>query len=236
MDEFEKLFEDNGEYAKSQSGLLTLFDGLVQGNKLFILTTNETGQINENLQNRPGRVYYHIKFCGAGDDVIEQYCKENLTNQNWTDQIKSIKTILNDSFSFDVLKAIIEESNRYKEEPLECVKILNITPETVYGTYIGKVYKNGKSFVDGPNGQKEEVVIEDEYRLNILSEFEVSILMWDRKEEDWNWKELNLGPHCLKSISNNTITYEASGLTFIFTRMDDHINHWSSYQTKFEKK
>ncbi|MCL2712062.1 MAG: ATP-binding protein [Methanomassiliicoccaceae archaeon] len=236
LDEFEKLFDEDGNYSQSQSGLLTLFDGLIQGNKLFVLTTNRIDGINEYLRNRPGRVYYCFEFHGAGDDVVEQYCADNLINKEWTSQVKGIKNTLNNSFSFDVLKAVVEESNRYNEEPFECVRALNVTPESSYEVYSGKIYKKGQPIIEGPKGREEEVGIEEEYKLNILKEFNAGYHRWNAKDGKWIYKKAELGPHCLRSKTDNTLTYETGGLTFTFTKVPDSDQHWAAYCAKFERK
>ena len=229
LDEFEKLFTEDEYYSNSQAGLLTLFDGLVQGNKLFIMTTNDMENINQNLQNRPGRVYYSYEFHGAENDVIDQYCADHLVNKQWVVQVKRIKAMLDSSFSFDVLKAIVEESNRYGEEPFECIKILNVVPETQNSAYTCKVYKNGKPFKSGPRGNElESVVSLEESDVNITSEFYLEMRVWNKSMEDWDWDRFKLTPKDLRSKSEDTITYELEGLTFVFEREKNNNAHWSS--------
>ena len=43
--------------------MLSLFDGLDNGKKLFVITCNEVERLNAYLLNRPGRFHYHFVDC-----------------------------------------------------------------------------------------------------------------------------------------------------------------------------
>ena len=73
FDEFEKVYKTD-----KQENLLTLLDGVISTKKLFIFTTNDTYRINEHLCNRPGRVFYTIKYTGLEEAFIREYCEDNL--------------------------------------------------------------------------------------------------------------------------------------------------------------
>jgi SpoVK/Ycf46/Vps4 family AAA+-type ATPase len=60
FDEFEKVYEQSAE----QEAILTLLDGVYPSKKLFLLTCNDTAKINSNMKNRPGRLFYFLKFKG----------------------------------------------------------------------------------------------------------------------------------------------------------------------------
>lgn len=123
FDEFEKVYDYN-----QQKELLTLFDGTYTSKKLFILTVNNTN-LDANLQNRPGRIFYRQVFNNLEDSFIDEYTRDTLVNQDHFDQIKKL-TLLYHRFNFDMLKSVIEECNRYNEEPFEAVKWLNMDPTT----------------------------------------------------------------------------------------------------------
>ena len=65
FDEFDKTFGEvkskDGE-ASPQTDLLTLFDGLSDGKKLFVITCNELRKLNDYLINRPGRIHLRLKL------------------------------------------------------------------------------------------------------------------------------------------------------------------------------
>ena len=59
FDEFEKTFRiSDGD--NCQDELLSMFDGLDGGKKLFVITCNEVRQLSSYLLNRPGRFHYHF--------------------------------------------------------------------------------------------------------------------------------------------------------------------------------
>lgn len=123
FDEFEKVYDSN-----EQTAILTLLDGVFPSKKLFVLTCNDKWRIDENMRNRPGRIFYMMDFLGLDVDFIIEYCKENLDDQNQIDNVCRISTMFS-QFNFDLLKALCEEMNRYKETAQEAIKLLNAKPQ-----------------------------------------------------------------------------------------------------------
>lgn len=123
FDEFEKVYKD-----EEQEQILTLLDGVFPTKKMFIFTSNESRRINSHMCNRPGRVFYTIRHSGLEDEFIRQYCKDTLKNKTYIDEICKL-SVLFDAFNFDMLKALIEEMNRYDESPQDSMRILNAIPE-----------------------------------------------------------------------------------------------------------
>lgn len=122
FDEFEK------NYNKEEQGyLLTMLDGVFNGSKLFIFTSNSKWQICDYMFNRPGRIYYSIEY-KSRLNCIDEYCRDNLNNKNYINDILAVAGLVDD-FNFDMLQQIVEETNRYNESPLHLYKILNIKPE-----------------------------------------------------------------------------------------------------------
>lgn len=123
FDEFEKVYK-----REEQTQILTLLDGVFSTKKLFIMTTNDPYRIDEHMQNRPGRLFYNIHYTGLGVDFIREYCEDALNNKTYIDEICKLSTLFA-SFNFDILKALIEEMNRYDESPKDALKLLNAYPE-----------------------------------------------------------------------------------------------------------
>ncbi len=123
IDEFEKTFDSD-----SQEKLLTLLDGTCQYKKLFILTSNNKWRINSNMKNRPGRIFYLIEYEGLEEEFIREYCSDCLSNQDYTNTIVQISKSF-DHFNFDLLSSMVEESNRYGENPEVFMGIINAKPE-----------------------------------------------------------------------------------------------------------
>jgi hypothetical protein len=123
FDEFEKVYP-----ADEQEQLLTLLDGVYPSKKLYILTCNDRYRVNEHMRNRPGRIFYRIDYKGLSVDFIREYCEDNLDDKAHIDSLCRL-SILFTAFNFDILKAMVEEMNRYKETPQEAMQMLNAKPE-----------------------------------------------------------------------------------------------------------
>lgn len=124
FDEFEKVYNN-----EEQEKMLTLFDGVYPSKKLFIITSNDKYQINEHMRNRPGRIFYRLDYTGLTSDFITEYCEDNLKNTSHIQTITRIAMTFSE-FNFDMLKAMVEEMNRYDESPQEVMKVLNAKPDS----------------------------------------------------------------------------------------------------------
>jgi hypothetical protein len=127
FDEFEKVYK-----REEQEALLTLLDGVVNTKKLFILTCNDAHGININMRNRPGRIYYFIPFVGLAKEFIREYCEDVLDQKEHIDRICALSDLYSE-FNFDMLKALVEEMNRYREHPENALAMLNAKPEACAG-------------------------------------------------------------------------------------------------------
>jgi hypothetical protein len=123
FDEFEKVYDN-----EDQEKALTLLDGVFPSRKLFVITCNDKWRVNEHMRNRPGRIYYMLDFKGLDPVFIEEYCQDVLINQSYTSKIVEISALF-EQFNFDMLKALVEEMNRYGESPQDALKMLNAKPE-----------------------------------------------------------------------------------------------------------
>ena len=123
FDEFEKVYDKD-----DQEQILTLLDGVFPSKKLFVLTCNDKWRVDQHMRNRPGRIFYMLDFRGLDEGFIREYCTDNLLNQTYIDQICKISTMF-DEFNFDMLKALVEDMNRFNESPQQCLELLNAKPE-----------------------------------------------------------------------------------------------------------
>ena len=130
MDEFEKVYD-----SQSQESVLTLLDGAMTTQKLFILTVNNKWKIDSNMRNRPGRLFYLLDFDGLESNFVREYCEDNLDDKSQVEAVVRISTMF-EKFNFDILKALVEEMNRYQEAPFDALKMLNAKPvdHESYGT------------------------------------------------------------------------------------------------------
>lgn len=140
FDEFEKVYD-----AQQQEKLLTLLDGVYPSKKLFVITSNDKYRIDRHMRNRPGRIYYRLDYVGLDIEFIQEYCADNLLDKSHTDSICRLSTVFGE-FNFDILKAMVEEINRYGETPGEVMKVLNAKPENDEGRlYKMKLEVGGKT-------------------------------------------------------------------------------------------
>ena len=164
FDEYEKIYK-----AQHQEQLLTLLDGVYPSQKLFVLTCNDKWRVNENMRNRPGRIYYMLDFEGLGPSFIREYCQDNLVAKEHIEKVVTISTIFH-SFNFDLLQGMVEEMNRYGETPAQVLKFLNARPSfgpagIEYTVKLrdkeGKVYSGSKDGMQNWRGNplKSEVMV-----------------------------------------------------------------------------
>ena len=122
-DEFEKVYDRD-----KQTEVLTLLDGVFPSRKLFVLTCNDKYRVDTHMRNRPGRIYYMLDFEGLESSFVREYCEDNLVNRDYLEKVVTISGVFT-QFNFDMLKALIEEMNRYDETPQQALEMLNIKPE-----------------------------------------------------------------------------------------------------------
>ena len=123
FDEFEKVYKH-----EKQEHILTLLDGVFPTKKLFLITCNDIYRLDSNLKNRPGRIYYLFQYKGLDAGFIRDYCEDNLKDKSHINSLVKISTVF-DEFNFDMLKACVEEMNRYNESPYDVLNCLNVKPE-----------------------------------------------------------------------------------------------------------
>lgn len=156
FDEFDKTFGEvktrEGE-ATPQTALLSLFDGLSEGKKLFVITCNNLYKLNEFLINRPGRFHYHFRFNYPSNEDIKEYLQDKLNPQYYS-QIPAVlmfngKVQLN----YDCLRAIAFELNHGLTfaDAIQDLNILNMD-DTYYSIIVkmenGFILKNKRFCAD----------------------------------------------------------------------------------------
>lgn len=155
FDEFEKTFAKTEEM-QPQEEMLSLFDGIDGGKKLFIITCNEVYKLNSFLLNRPGRFHYHFILGNPNPDEIKEYMMDKLKPEYHHYIKKLVGFSMNVDLTYDVLRAIaFELNNGYPFE--ETLMDLNISKED------SPKYKIKVEFVDG------HVRIVDKHCMNLYS-------------------------------------------------------------------
>ena len=208
FDEFEKVYDN-----EHQEAALTLLDGVFPSKKLFVITCNDKWRVNEHMRNRPGRIYYMLDFKGLEAEFIREYCQDNLKAKEHIERIINI-AVMFDSFNFDMLKALVEEMNRYDETPAESLKMLNAKPEyaskdvfDVSVSVLGIQPKNWDKKWRG-NPLTEKVNIEywmksdgDDDAPALLASVEDLI---EQNDDDNDWHNAVFTPNDIKRVDNVT--------------------------------
>ena len=133
FDEFDKTFStnDKNNSGDPQTEMLTLFDGLSTGKKLFIITCNNLKSLNDYLVNRPGRFHYHFRFEYPQDEEIREYLQDKVKEEYWGEINKVIGFSKKISLNYDCLRAIAFELSLGVsfEKAIKDLNIINTTIE-----------------------------------------------------------------------------------------------------------
>lgn len=235
FDEFEKVFAE-----EQQEAILTLLDGVFPSKKLFVMTVNNKYRVNNHMQNRPGRIFYMIDYAGLDQKFIREYCEDNLKDKSHIDTIVRMSMVF-DAFNFDMLKALVEEMNRYDETPTKALEILNAKPASNGGQvkHTIKVFKNGEevpedqlhtSEINGIPLARDEYDIGYNVPTGKVDEF---------GDEDTDYQQIRITSRDLKDINTEkgTFTYVINDGTpnmavVVFTRQQTKLSYnWQDYMS-----
>lgn len=114
FDEFDKTFcsygRDSDDEVK-QTELLSLFDGISNGKKLFVITCNNLHGLSNFLINRPGRFHYHFRFEYPNSTEIREYLEDKLQPEFYGEIDDIIRFAQKVDINYDCLRAIAFEIN-----------------------------------------------------------------------------------------------------------------------------
>lgn len=206
FDEFEKVYPSD-----KQTHILTLLDGVFPSKKLFVMTCNDKWRIDAHMRNRPGRLFYLIDFTGLDVNFIREYCEDVLINKTYIDQICKLSTMFS-IFNFDMLKALVEEMNRYDESPSEAFKLINAKPENS-----DNILYDIKFFIDGVDVTNQ--TDSDHWHGNPLSSW-ISVEFSPNNDDDEESKTYSFSNTDLIKVdaSNGTFEYRKNNTSVILTR------------------
>jgi hypothetical protein len=225
FDEFEKVYDEH-----EQEAMLTLLDGVYPSKKLFVLTCNDKWRVNQHMRNRPGRVFYSMEYKGLEADFIREYCEDNLKDKEHIEKIIGIAGTFG-QFNFDMLKALVEEMNRFGETPQEAMLMLNAKPEySEESRYKIKLMINGEEMAETNFDEKEWHGNPLNKRVHInYKSFEKD----DDGEEIWDWDSKIFEPNQLKKIDDNGQKYvfvAADGSTLVLTKVKEQgYRYWDAF-------
>ena len=221
FDEFEKTYDK-----VQQEAILTLLDGVFPSKKLFIITCNDKWRVDEHMRNRPGRIFYMLDFKGLNENFIREYCADNLDQKEHIDQICSISSLF-EQFNFDMLKALVEEMNRYKESPQESMAMLNAKPEFSGRQKFKVVLKINNSIIPEADLQ-DDTMYTSPLKEGVHVEYRVS-----DGDGDWDWKSSSFKMSDLVSIDNGGSRYvylnEAKNSLELTKIEDKNFDYWKAF-------
>lgn len=243
FDEFEKVYNQ-----EEQESILTLLDGVFPSKKLFILTCNDEWRIDANMRNRPGRIFYMLHYSGLDADFITDYCNDNLKDCSHIDGVCKVASAFAE-FNFDMLKALIEEMNRYNESPFDAIEMLNAKPSSQDGSVFSVTMQiNGVELDEdsfGPTEHRGSPISENKLSFRFNPNFKTSSsnqpcasdsaiaepTSYEDEDEDDGWARIEMnGQRDLKNIDPNsgTFTYASNGVVVKFSRVRSQHFRFSS--------
>lgn len=225
FDEFTKVFSAQQNNEKNhQDDLLGIFDGNKSLKRLIFVIDNHARQVNEFYTNRPGRLFYHFEYSKLEELVIDEYCADFKIPEDVVAQLKSAYYRIR-SFSFDILKAIVDEYLRYPEERIvDIINVLNIDTESYYNTMLTL-----KRIVKKDTAQEYELYKKTdpkEYRYHEASRIDLLVkekgLPIDKPEEE--------------ALDENLIQYvTVSQFNVVFEKKDIIVFSNDGFMIEFEK-
>lgn len=140
FDEYDKTFDEKKH--NCQAEMLSLFDGVSAGKKLFVITCNEIQSLSQYLINRPGRFHYHFRFLYPTADEIRDYMEDKLDKQYYDEIENVIAFSVRMNLNYDCLRSIAFELNTGSkfQEAINDLNIIRISQ-----------YKNIKIIVEFEN-------------------------------------------------------------------------------------
>ena len=132
FDEFDKTFSEKEHGSDAQTSLLSLFDGVAQGKKLFVITCNELRGLNGFLVNRPGRFHYHFRFDYPAEEDIRAYLSDSVKDIYSSEIDNVVDFSKRVALNYDCLRAIAFEINNGLEfsSAIKDLNIINVEEET----------------------------------------------------------------------------------------------------------
>lgn len=188
LDEYDKVFQ------KGDNNVLTLLDGQYNMHHLIVLTTNETGNINSNLFNRPSRIFFRKDFSGVDETTLKQMAEDLIKDKDLIEDFYSVTDRI-PALSFDIVMAIISEVNLYNKKASELVKDLGLYSEKMW-VKVKQLFPD--CFVDAT----------DDYSIDLASDkpFDIRVYL-NPKQSRYETDYIRVRPSELTKVGRNHYTY-----------------------------
>lgn len=186
FDEYDKTFlskDGRGTECDPQTEMLTLFDGMAQGKKLFAITCNELRNLSDYLVNRPGRFHYHFRFDYPNSAEVREYLSDKIPEAAGAEIDKVIAFSGKVDLNYDCLRAIAFElsNGRTFEQAIEDLNIINLNRElyTVEARFKGGLIVRGNDGFDMFSGEECQVELKDPDGYDFYINFDGSSTVYD---------------------------------------------------------
>lgn len=209
FDEFDKTFGDINPCDNEpdpQASMLSLFDGLSQGKKLFVITCNNIKSLNDYLVNRPGRFHYQFRFDYPSAEEITAYLKDKLEEEYYGEIPSVVSFSRKVDLNFDCLRSIAFEINQGEkfEEAIKDLNIVNLEQEK---------YTLALHFKDG------EILRANECHMNLFGDNEESV--WFRTSGgEWIVRASFNVADCIYDINHHTTIIKKEAFELDFKESD----------------
>lgn len=190
FDEFDKTFGDvkpaEGE-VEPQAALLSLFDGMAQGKKLFVITCNDVRKLNDFIVNRPGRFHYHFRFDYPSADEIRTYLCDKLETVHHNEIESIISFSRKVDLNYDCLRAIVFEINNGESfhDAIEDLNIINLAQErynlTIHFKNGAPMYINNRNMDFFQDEESSVCFANDNYNEVLMVGFWIADSVYDIK-------------------------------------------------------
>lgn len=143
FDEFEKIYDED-----AQKELLILFSDSDLKKVLFIMTVNDSDEINDFLINRPGRVKFWIHYEGIDDRVVVELMDEMKVPKVLRSGIREWARDLGDDVSFDIMKFVCKEATKCTSyaQLVKRIKVLNVPAMRHHDYELSSVHVNNREY------------------------------------------------------------------------------------------
>jgi len=127
-------------------------------------------------------------------------------------------------FNFDMLKATVEEMNRYNEEPQDALRMLNVKPEFDGGNKFSiKLIKDGEELADTDLEQQEWSGNPLQGHVNVHFK-NFAEQQGDDGDLDWDWERVRFSPADLTKIDSQTgkfVFVDKDGTTLVLNKVKE---------------
>lgn len=213
FDEFDKTFgkgdSDEGVRYDPQTEMLTLFDGIAVGKKMFVITCNELRHLNDYLVNRPGRFHYHLRFDYPTPEQIREYLTDKLDSAYYGEIEKVIGFSHKVDLNYDCLRSIAFELSCGEsfEAAIADLNIVNVDDE---------IYNLAIYFEDGRK------MVHRNYRMDLFDREREECMWFTDEDGDYILRAEFYVADCIYNPEVGSTFVDPENLTMYWTTDDDY--------------